>query len=37
MLLSINERGYWKDPGALTPKERVAQDEEVFQTARLVK
>jgi linoleate 10R-lipoxygenase len=36
MLLSINERGYWKNPSTLTADQRIVQDEEIFQTARLV-
>ncbi|KAJ7833862.1 heme peroxidase [Mycena olivaceomarginata] len=36
MLLKINERGRWSDPPTASPKLRVQQDEEIFQTARLV-
>ncbi|KAF7308570.1 Heme peroxidase [Mycena chlorophos] len=35
-IYEINERGNYKDPKDLTEKERAAQDEELFQTARLV-
>jgi hypothetical protein len=37
MLLKINERGRWSDPPTANPKLRAQQDEEIFQTARLVK
>lgn len=37
MLLKINERGRWIDPPPEDPKLRAQQDEEIFQTARLVK
>ena len=37
MLLSINERKHWKDPSSLSPAQLELQDEEIFQTARLVK
>ncbi|KAJ6549816.1 heme peroxidase [Mycena capillaripes] len=36
MLLKINERGTWNDPPPEDPTHRVKQDEEIFQTARLV-
>lgn len=36
MLLKINERGRWSDPPPEDPKARAQQDEEIFQTARLV-
>ena len=36
-LLSINERGRWADPSKLNPTQLELQDEEIFQTARLVK
>ncbi|KAF8210021.1 heme peroxidase [Mycena galopus ATCC 62051] len=36
MLLKINERGRWSDPPTANPKLRTQQDEEIFQTARLV-
>ncbi|KAJ7827293.1 heme peroxidase [Mycena leptocephala] len=36
MLLKINERGRWSDPPTANPKLRAQQDEEIFQTARLV-
>ena len=36
MLLSINERGRWTNPPPTDPKALAQQDEEVFQTARLV-
>ncbi|KAJ7831148.1 heme peroxidase [Mycena olivaceomarginata] len=36
MLLKINERGRWSDPPTASPKLRPQQDEEIFQTARLV-
>ncbi|KAF8879251.1 heme peroxidase [Infundibulicybe gibba] len=36
-LLKINERGCWKDPQKIDdPAVRAKQDEEIFQTARLV-
>lgn len=35
-LFEINERGVYKDPSTLTPDKRAHQDEEIFQTARLV-
>ncbi|EKM81762.1 hypothetical protein AGABI1DRAFT_90139 [Agaricus bisporus var. burnettii JB137-S8] len=35
-LYEINERGTYKDPANLTPDKRGDQDEEIFQTARLV-
>jgi linoleate 10R-lipoxygenase len=37
MLLKINERKKWTDPIPADPKKLAAQDEEIFQTARLVK
>ena len=37
MLLSINEKGTWQDPPPLDPTAFAKQDEEIFQTARLVK
>ncbi|KAJ7160327.1 heme peroxidase [Mycena filopes] len=36
MLLKINERGRWTDPPPTDEKLRSQQDEEIFQTARLV-
>ncbi|KAI0079537.1 heme peroxidase [Panus rudis PR-1116 ss-1] len=36
MLLQINERGRWTDPPPEDPTKRADQDEEIFQTARLV-
>ncbi|KAF8209473.1 heme peroxidase [Mycena galopus ATCC 62051] len=36
MLLKINERGRWVDPPPSDEKLRAKQDEEIFQTARLV-
>jgi len=33
-ILKINERGRWQDP---PPKDSAIQDEEIFQTARLIK
>ncbi|CAE7063912.1 unnamed protein product [Rhizoctonia solani] len=35
-ILSINEQGKWKTPPPQTIEERAAQDEEIFQTARLI-
>ncbi|KAF8916280.1 heme peroxidase [Mucidula mucida] len=35
-LFEINERGTFVDPSTLTPEHLKAQDEEIFQTARLV-
>ncbi|KAF9257871.1 heme peroxidase [Marasmius fiardii PR-910] len=35
-LLKINERGHWTDPPPEDPAARAKQDEEIFQTARLV-
>ena len=35
-LFEINERGTFTDPAALSPEQLKAQDEEIFQTARLV-
>ena len=37
MLLKINEKKKWKDPDSLSDTKRAEQDEEIFQTARLVK
>ena len=38
MLLKINERKRWIDPPPADNKDKIAeQDEEIFQTARLVK
>ena len=37
MLLKINERKRWSDPPPSDPERKAAQDEEIFQTARLVK
>ncbi|KAJ7584626.1 heme peroxidase [Mycena floridula] len=36
MLLKINERKKWSDPPPTDPALRAAQDEEIFQTARLI-
>ena len=36
MLLKINERKRWSDPPPSDPKLLAQQDEEIFQTARLV-
>ncbi|TBU62473.1 heme peroxidase [Dichomitus squalens] len=36
MLLKLNERGRWTDPPPTDPDARARQDEEIFQTARLV-
>ncbi|KAJ6607611.1 heme peroxidase [Mycena sp. CBHHK59/15] len=36
MLLKINERGRWVDPPPTDDAKRAQQDEEIFQTARLV-
>lgn len=36
MLLSINEKKKWRDPDSLNADDRKRQDEEIFQTARLV-
>jgi linoleate 10R-lipoxygenase len=35
-LFEINERGTYKDPATLTPDKRAVQDEEIFQTGRLI-
>ncbi|KAJ6487073.1 heme peroxidase [Mycena vitilis] len=35
-LLKINERGRWTDPPPTDEKRRAQQDEDIFQTARLV-
>lgn len=37
MLLNINERKQWSNPPPNDPAARALQDEEIFQTARLVK
>jgi linoleate 10R-lipoxygenase len=37
MILKINEQGKWSDPPPEDPAKRAAQDEEIFQTARLIK
>ena len=38
MLLKINERKRWMDPSLVQDPAKLAlQDEEIFQTARLVK
>ena len=37
MLLKLNERGTWSDPPPTDADKRARQDEEIFQTARLVK
>ncbi|KAJ3844035.1 heme peroxidase [Lentinula raphanica] len=36
MLLKINERGTWSEPPPSDEKARARQDEEIFQTARLI-
>ena len=36
MLLKINERGRWTDPPPADEAQRAQQDEEIFQTARLI-
>ncbi|KAJ7443813.1 heme peroxidase [Mycena latifolia] len=36
MLLKINERGRWTEPPPEDKQQRAKQDEEIFQTARLV-
>ncbi|KAJ6589604.1 heme peroxidase [Mycena capillaripes] len=36
MLLKINDRGRWRNPPAADIKLRAQQDEEIFQTAKLV-
>lgn len=36
MLLQINEKGTWKNPPPDDAAQRAKQDEEIFQTARLV-
>ncbi|KAJ6500909.1 heme peroxidase [Mycena sanguinolenta] len=36
MLLKINEKGRWTDPPPVDEQLRAQQDEEIFQTARLV-
>jgi linoleate 10R-lipoxygenase len=36
-ILKINERKTWSDPPPAGPVARAAQDEQIFQTARLVK
>ncbi|KAK1217118.1 hypothetical protein PQX77_020235 [Marasmius sp. AFHP31] len=35
-ILKINERGRWVDPPPEDPEARAKQDEEIFQTARLI-
>jgi len=35
-LFEINERGTYRDPSTLTPDKRTHQDEEIFQTSRLI-
>ena len=37
MLLKLNERGNWSDPPPADADKRARQDEEIFQTARLIK
>lgn len=37
MLLSINERKQWTDPPPADEKAKALQDEQIFQTARLIK
>lgn len=36
-ILKINERGSWSDPPPADPAARNNQDEQIFQTAKLVK
>ena len=36
-ILKINERGSWSDPPPEDPAARANQDEQIFQTAKLVK
>ena len=36
-ILKINEKKTWTDPPPTDPTKRAAQDEEIFQTARLIK
>ncbi|KAI0094227.1 heme peroxidase [Irpex rosettiformis] len=36
MILKINEQGKWQDPPPTDEKKRAIQDEEIFQTARLI-
>lgn len=36
MILNINERSRWSDPPPMDPIARAKQDEEIFQTARLI-
>ena len=36
-ILKINEKKKWTDPPPTDPTKRAAQDEEIFQTARLIK
>ena len=36
-ILKINEKGLWRDPPPEDPAARAKQDEEIFQTARLIK
>ncbi len=37
MLLKLNERGNWSDPPPADADQRARQDEDIFQTARLIK
>lgn len=37
MLLKINERKTWSDPPPTDEAKRAKQDDDIFQTARLVK
>lgn len=37
MLLKINERKEWRNPPPEDPRDRAAQDEQIFQIARHVK
>jgi hypothetical protein len=36
-ILKINERGTWSDPPPTDAAQRALQDEQIFQTAKLVK
>ena len=36
-ILKINEKKSWTDPPPTDSTKRAAQDEEIFQTARLIK
>ena len=36
-LLKINERGVWSDPPPTDSTRRALQDEQIFQTAKLIK